>query len=346
MTEFEILDMLKSGNMEKFMEMAKSFKSYPLVIPSYKLRKGAKLVREIDTLIGHDIPVYIFVYKDDYTESGYDNIPHHENVKFVLIEEKDFKEKGYYYRSVAGKRAFIQDYMTANNMGIYFTMDDDATGTGRIRLTTKPNKIVGCTLDLMMRILSKISEFLPSGWMMLESGCNIEVLGSNFNSLYIHNKVASPRCFCLLNADNMNAKDVHYYGAIKNFSEDTKICFDIVKAGQPIWITRFLAPAFKCENKKESTFDRSYLWLGTIQMFKDNCEINIDEDLDCLKPTIPDGKVFVDNGCRYEWFKTDSYHKKLAELIDKIKDRNSPEYDEALEFVKKYKNKQDNLLDW
>lgn len=338
-----LLQMLQNNQVEDLIKLSKTFKSYPLVIPSYKLKSKAKLVREIDTLIGHDIPVFIFCYKDDYTESGYDKIPHGDNVQFVLIEEKDFKEHGCFYKSIQGKRSFIQDWMFEHGHYIYFTSDDDASGKGRMLISEYPRKIVNVDLDNMLRIASKISEQLPSGWMMLALGCNIDVLGSNFKDLWYIHRTYKPRKFCLLNIQNMKEKNVHYTGYPKDFFEDLKICFDIAKAGDPMYVIKYMAPSFAPDGGKNSTMNYKNLYFGTIKMFKDNCNPTVADGILLHNPC--KGQEFIENGCRYEWFKTDKYHRKLAELIDKAENTECQEYEDIVTFIKNYVENE-SLEDW
>lgn len=179
----DLLDYIHQFGMTALLEKARNFKSYPLAIPSYKLKTKAKLVREIDTLIYHDIPVFIFCYKDDFTESGYNKIPHGDNVTFVLIEEKDFTYRGLYYKSIQGKRSFIQDWMLEHNHKIYFICDDDCNGKVRFLISENPRKIITTDLSVMLKLASEISNYLPKDWPLLSLGCNIDhclMMNGNF----------------------------------------------------------------------------------------------------------------------------------------------------------------------
>jgi hypothetical protein len=92
----------------------------PLAIPSYKNRKTC-ILRTPEAL--PDTDVYVFVYDDDFVNSGYDKLAVPPNVKFVKIYES--------WRGLAPKRQFIQRYMEKFT-DRFFMVDDDMRPTGRI----------------------------------------------------------------------------------------------------------------------------------------------------------------------------------------------------------------------
>lgn len=92
----------------------------PIVIPSYKNRKGC-IVQELHKLSDNDI--YVFVYENDYTESGYDKYDNQPNVHFVKIPA----DCG--WRCLQRKRYFIQKYFeTKPDIHDYIMVDDDICG--------------------------------------------------------------------------------------------------------------------------------------------------------------------------------------------------------------------------
>ena len=92
----------------------------PIVIPSYKNRKGC-IVQELNKLSDNDI--YVFVYENDYTESGYDKYDNQPNVHFVKIPA----DCG--WRCLQRKRYFIQKYFeTKPDIHDYIMVDDDICG--------------------------------------------------------------------------------------------------------------------------------------------------------------------------------------------------------------------------
>ena len=93
----------------------------PIVIPSYKNRKDC-IVKTLDKVSKNDI--YVFVYENDYIESGYDVFDNKPNVHFIKIKCD--------WRSIQKKRYFIQNYMLGlENVHDYIMIDDDVV-EGRV----------------------------------------------------------------------------------------------------------------------------------------------------------------------------------------------------------------------
>lgn len=93
----------------------------PVVIPSYKNRKDC-IVKTLDKVSKNDI--YVFVYENDYIESGYSVFDNKPNVHFIKIKGD--------WRSIQKKRNFIQNYMLGlENVHDYIMMDDDVV-EGRV----------------------------------------------------------------------------------------------------------------------------------------------------------------------------------------------------------------------
>ena len=92
----------------------------PIAIPSYKNREG-NIVRHLSDLSNNDI--YVFVYENDYTESGYDKFDNQPNVHFVKIPSNVG------WRCIQRKRHFIQKwFMEHPDIHDYFMLDDDISG--------------------------------------------------------------------------------------------------------------------------------------------------------------------------------------------------------------------------
>ena len=120
----------EENNIEKIFEalgkplpIKKDFKDlkmelYPVCIPTYKNRKIAKLLDQVNDIEG---PVYIFKYADD----DYSNRDFGKNVTVVNITEEDFRQLGLEWRGITPKRHFIQHYMLAKGIDYYFMIDDD-----------------------------------------------------------------------------------------------------------------------------------------------------------------------------------------------------------------------------
>lgn len=119
----------------------------PIVIPSYKLRKHS-WVRKLNEISDNDI--YVFVYDDDFVESGYDKLKVNDNVHFVKIHAN--------WRSIQKKRYFIQNYMlNLKHIKYYIMMDDDINV---IKLTsTIPGKYAPkIPIKQGLWVLSKVGE--------------------------------------------------------------------------------------------------------------------------------------------------------------------------------------------
>ena len=119
----------------------------PIVIPSYKLRSHS-WVNKLNEISDNDI--YIFVYDDDFTKSGYDKLKVNNNVHFVKIHAN--------WRDLPKKRYFIQKYMlNLKDVKYYIMIDDDID---IMKLTsTKPGKYApNVPIKQALWVLSKVGE--------------------------------------------------------------------------------------------------------------------------------------------------------------------------------------------
>lgn len=115
--------MITLEEIHNLIEQAKQAKlDCPVCIPSYKFRETSWLVRNLHTI---DTKVYLFIYEDDYTDSGYSEFNWSDNVTIVKIREQDFKNLNLRWRGIQPKRRFIQLYMEKLNITEYFMIDDD-----------------------------------------------------------------------------------------------------------------------------------------------------------------------------------------------------------------------------
>lgn len=111
-------------------EKYKNQKPYPVVVISYKRGGNASTLKLLkDT----EVPVYLFVYDDDY--ENYKNVVEtSSNIKVVLCPSKEF-------RGAAKKRDYVQDTMYASNFKDYFILDDDISALYYTEVgTTKAGK--------------------------------------------------------------------------------------------------------------------------------------------------------------------------------------------------------------
>ena len=119
----------------------------PIVIPSYKLRSNS-WIRKLNEISDNDI--YVFVYDDDFVESGYDKLKVNDNVHFVKIHAT--------WRDLPKKRYFIQKYMlNLKDVKYYIMIDDDID---ILKLTsTKPGKYAPkVPIKQALWVLSKVGE--------------------------------------------------------------------------------------------------------------------------------------------------------------------------------------------
>lgn len=108
--EIEILNYIK----DNYLTMEPTI---PIVIPSYKNRNGC-IVQNLDLLSNNDI--YVFVYENDYIESGYDKYDNKSNVHFVKIPSNCG------WRCIQRKRYYIQQYLkNIPEIHDYIMVDDD-----------------------------------------------------------------------------------------------------------------------------------------------------------------------------------------------------------------------------
>ena len=158
------IDFIENENIEGLIDYAeKNIELNPICIPSYKFRKEAKLVRDNP----FSSKVYVFVYEDDYTESGYDSYDGYKgNIEIVKISKKDFEENGLTWRGLAPKRVFIQRYMKKLGIKKYFMIDDDISTRIAYSYKKRNNKCGSCqmknsTLENALKIAQMLGEEHP-----------------------------------------------------------------------------------------------------------------------------------------------------------------------------------------
>ena len=103
---------------------------YPVVIISYKRGGNASTIKLLNNT---EVPVYLFVYDDDY-ENYKSVVENSSNIKVVLCPSKEF-------RGAAKKRDYVQE--TLHNKGVkdYFILDDDISALYYTEVgTTKAGK--------------------------------------------------------------------------------------------------------------------------------------------------------------------------------------------------------------
>ena len=96
-------------------EAAKTELTAPVVIISYKRGGNASSIK---LLKNTNIPVFLFVYDDDF--ENYKAEVENTNIKVILCPSKEF-------RGAAKKRDFVQENMYKMGFKEYFVLDDDIT---------------------------------------------------------------------------------------------------------------------------------------------------------------------------------------------------------------------------
>ena len=89
-------------------------KPYPVVVISYKRGGNASTLK---LLKNTEVPVYLFVYDDDY-ENYREVVESSNNIEVILCPSKEF-------RGAAKKRDFVQKNMYEKGYEDYFVLDDD-----------------------------------------------------------------------------------------------------------------------------------------------------------------------------------------------------------------------------
>lgn len=159
------IDFIKDRKMDELFSYAEqNIKLNPICIPSFKFRKGAKLVRDNPFL---DTKVYVFVYEDDYYASGYDSYKGYKgDIEFVKISKQDFEDNGLIWRGLAPKRVFIQRYMRKLGIKKFFMLDDDINTRVSYSSSQRANKCKSCnmknsTLETALKIAQMVGEEHP-----------------------------------------------------------------------------------------------------------------------------------------------------------------------------------------
>lgn len=113
----------------------------PICIPTYKNRSEKSkscIIRKLDAL--KDAQIYLFLYQDDYKESGYDKLKLEDksniHLVFLTVDEDssdvNLDKNTIPGRSVRHKRKFMQLYMEKLNQDLFFMLDDDLDVVGKI----------------------------------------------------------------------------------------------------------------------------------------------------------------------------------------------------------------------
>ena len=232
-------DFIHARNMDGLFEyVEKNVELAPVCIPSYKFRKEAKLVRNNP----FSSKVYVFVYEDDFVESGYDKYDGYKgDIEFVKISKKDFEDNGFTWRGIAPKRAFIQRYMRKLGIKKYFMIDDDISTRISYSYKKRDNACGSCqmknsTLENAMKIAQMVGEEHPE---YKQIGFPFTQLTSQF---FDFQKDIEEKCICGVMYFNDMPEGIEFKNTFTS-SEDYDFFFTCrengVKCGSVPYITVF-----------------------------------------------------------------------------------------------------------
>ena len=290
----------------------------PIVIPSYKNRKGC-IVQELNKLSDNDI--YVFVYENDYTESGYDKYDNQPNVHFVKIPA----DCG--WRCLQRKRYFIQKYFESKpEIHDYIMVDDDICGGKMWTIDgTKHNHIpLKNYLGILAYAFCSVENRSYGG----PAGTDME-FGHWDRKEFAYNSIFY-QTFCISNDYVRNGGVL--FRDIDNICEDIIMNFDLLNAGGKTSSFRWLLSEFGFRDAKNSVasyFEKTYrINIESIKIMQDKTKITATSS----KQFPLASKPYRHGEVNKDWW----YIKPIAfDETKSYKDR----YNEILEFYRKKKVK-------
>ena len=190
----------------------------PIVIPSYKNRKDC-IVKTLDKVSKNDI--YVFVYEDDYVESGYDVFDNKPNVHFIKIKCD--------WRSIQKKRHFIQNYMLGiENVHDYIMIDDDVV-EGRVVTVDGISHNHTPLINYLGALEYAHKSLGENRTYSCGASSNIELGHWKDNKIF---KKDNGQLFCVYVISNDFVKSSKImFRDIEDINEDCVLSFDLFKAG-------------------------------------------------------------------------------------------------------------------
>lgn len=255
--ELEVMNYIKDN-------LNKLEPTIPVVIPSYKNREFT-IIRHLEDLSNNDI--YVFVYENDYTESGYDKFDNKPNIHFVKIPANCG------WRCLQRKRYFIQEYFKKHpEIHDYIMVDDDIvdgmlwTIDGK-RLTHVPVKnVIGAMCYAYLHLNNKT----------YAGSSNSNVAWGHWNS---NDKTRLFSRFGLINATFIVSNDYIRSGGVmfrdlEDYLEDITLNYDLHSAGiQATQIPWVFLSFYKIGNPKYSVAspksDTPRMTIKTIKIMKE-----------------------------------------------------------------------------
>lgn len=292
----------------------------PIVIPSYKNRKGC-IVQELNKLSDNDI--YVFVYENDYTESGYDKYDNQPNVHFVKIPA----DCG--WRCLQRKRYFIQKYFeTKPDIHDYIMVDDDICGGKMWTIDGEKIKVpLKNYLGVLAYAFCSVKDRSYGG----PAGTDQE-FGHWDKKQFVYNSIFY-QTFCVSNDYVRNGGVL--FRDTDNICEDIILNYDLLNNGGKTSSFRWLLSEFGFRNAKQSVasyYEKTYrINIESIKIMKQQTKITATSSKQfplAIKP-YRHGQINKD------WIiiksivfdETKTYEKRYNEILNLYRDKNEPDED-------------------
>lgn len=234
----------------------------PIVIPSYKNRKGC-IVQELNKLSDNDI--YVFVYENDYTESGYDKYDNQPNVHFIKIPSNVG------WRCLQRKRYFIQKYFeTKPDIHDYIMVDDDICGGKMWTIDGEKIKVpLKNYLGVLAYAFCSVNDRSYGG----PAGTDQE-FGHWDKKQFVYNSIFY-QTFCISNDYVRNGGVL--FRDTDNICEDIILNYDLLNNGGKTSSFRWLLSEFGFKNAKQSVasyYEKTYrINIESIKIMKQQTKI-------------------------------------------------------------------------
>lgn len=267
----------------------------PIVIPSYKNRKDC-IVKTLNKVSKNDI--YVFVYEDDYVESGYGVFDNKPNVHFIKIKCG--------WRSIQKKRFFIQNYMLGlENVHDYIMIDDDVI-EGRVVTIDGISHNHTPLINYLGALEYAHKSLGENRTYSCGASSNIELGHWKDNKIF---KKDNGQLFCVYVISNDFVKSSKImFRDIEDINEDCVLSFDLFKAGY----SRINFPWIRCLIIHEGT--KGYSLASSPQKHYKNV-------INTLYLLRENSKIFNQEkqgtwGCKPSFNKINPYWLQLQPIID------------------------------
>lgn len=308
----------------------------PICIPSYKNRKN-NVIRNLQ--IFKDMPIYLFLYEDDYEKSGYDklgleNMSNVHIIKLKVGDTLDISKNQVPWKSLRCKRAFIQRYME-DKADMYFMSDDDVLNEGKIVNADPEDARTTKSISLYQLLAIWADYHSQHNWSMSTCTSNIAVAHCKENKMWSNN--ATVIQIFLMNGKLLKENNL-YFEATDEWCEDVAFSFRCIWKGldpkKINWLAYFVGNQDGNNSLVSSLNKHKISTIGTYMYCKGNMRMHYFPDKD-LKLTL-----------RRCYPKVDSNYEKLSKIILEAKTNGQDPYDECLNWWKNRNNKDTILSDF